>query len=53
VGGKGVFSKQSQAILKGCVSEQQGKYSLVCQFQKPPQVVGGHDIVPGNGKNVC
>jgi len=36
-----------------CVSEQQGKYGLVCQFQQPLQVVGGQDIVPGDGQKVC
>jgi hypothetical protein len=55
-----MFVHLSQAIYKGwkqttfmSVFEQQGKYSLVCQLQQPLQVVGGHDIVPGDGKKFC
>ncbi len=52
-----IFPSNSQRVgcnnIHECVSEQQGKYGLVCQFQQPLQVVGGQDIVPGDGQKVC
>jgi hypothetical protein len=47
------FTKGGCNNIHDCVSEQQGKYGLVCQFQQPLQVVGGQDIVPGDGQKVC